>query len=37
MSGLAYDTYGTMRIKGHLQQQVFFFVANLQEWDMILG
>ena len=29
--------YGTMRIKGHLQQQVFFFVAKLQEWDMILG
>ena len=29
--------YGTMQIKGHLQQQVFFFVAKLQEWDMILG
>ena len=28
--------YGTMQIKGHLQQQVFFFVAKLQEWDMIL-
>ena len=29
--------YGTMQIKGHLQQHMFFFVAKLQEWDMILG
>ena len=29
--------YGVMRIKGHMQPHVFFFVAKLNEWDMILG
>ena len=29
--------YGVMRIKGHMQPHVFFFVAKLNKWDMILG